>query len=280
MTRNTKSLWSESWLQCMAWRAWQAPGSPCVVFWLWQAVPAAPECLAQLHNRNETRRYTWGLQGQDPCGRLCHWPKNCPSLRFSLAPTHRLPRGWCCILQGSLPGDGWHWKWVGSHLSERTHFHSLTCPGFLCTVGVKFLLRWVCFVFLLSKYTSLLGQTVDVLCVVRPSSWSACVELCMALASPGRLSAEGEGWLPVLVLLSLSCLRAQCQGSCLGQTSQPESTEVIFFHWSVLLFQIPHGLYGYNCSSFRADLKGKFSFPPKKRRFLRKGLLWFKAALS
>lgn len=172
---------------------------------------------------------------------------------------------------------------VGRVSPVRKDTLSLTHLSWLslhCGSQIPLCLHWVCFVFLLSKYTWLLDQAVDVLCVVRPSSWSACAGLCMALAFPGRLSAEGEGWLPVLVLLSLSCPQAQCRGSCLGQTSQAESTEVIFFHRSVLLFQIPHGLYGYNCSSFRADLKGKFSFPPKKRRFSHKGLLWFKAALS
>lgn len=78
--------------------------------------------------------------------------------------------------QGSLPGHKCHWKWVGSHLSEEGTFSftHLSWLSLLYRSQIPMCLPWVCFVFLLSKYTSVLGQTVDVLCVVRPSSWSAC----------------------------------------------------------------------------------------------------------
>lgn len=36
-------------------------------------------------------RHMWGLQGQDPCGHLCHWSKTCPSLRTPLHPLSICP---------------------------------------------------------------------------------------------------------------------------------------------------------------------------------------------
>lgn len=114
-------------------------------------------------------QWEWDTRGGAGAGSVCHWSKTCPSLRTSLAPTQHLPRGWCHVTQGSLPRDKCHWSWVGSHLSENgtlslTHFSWLSLHY---RSQIPLFLHWVCFVFLLSKYTSLLGQPVDVLCVVR-----------------------------------------------------------------------------------------------------------------